>query len=290
MREQNLVNARPQTAEDPSDPVVVYDRVTRAWQLLLGDDLHFGYFQNPQIPLGAATAKLTREMADWAQLRSGMRVLDVGCGIGGPAIYLAQEEACHVMGISTSQVGVEIGTSRATAQGLKDQAEFFERDGMANGFPDESFDRVWIMESSHLMERKDLLLAESARVLRPDGLLVLCDIIVRKTIPFHYLVRNLSEFENLNVVFGKQHVELLTAYRQLAEEGGLTVLRTEDASDAVLPTLPNWRRNAELHRGELAELIAQEYLAQFVRACGFLELLWKEEKLGYGMILARKRA
>ena|SRR5208282_2206840 len=159
---------------------------------------------------------------------------------------------------------------------------------MANGFPAESFDCAWIMESSHLMERKNILLAESARVLRPDGLLVLCDIVVRNTIPFQYLVRHLAEFENLNSVFGKQFVELLSAYKQWAESSGLTVLRTEDISEAVLPTLEHWRRNGELHHGELLELIGEDYLAQFVRACGFLERLWSEEKLGYGMLLARK--
>ncbi len=290
MRDQDLLTAKPRTAEDASNPVVVYDRVTKAWQLLLGDDLHFGYFENPQVPLSAATARLTREMADWAQVGRETRVLDVGCGIGGPALFLAQEAGCHVTGISTSRVGVQAAANRAEAQGLSDRAEFFERDGMANGFPAESFDRAWIMESSHLMERKDLLLAESARVLRPDGLLVLCDIVVRNTIPFQYLVRNLAEFENLNAVFGKQHVELLGAHKQLAESNGLTVLRTENISEAVLPTLEHWRGNAELHRDELRELIGEEYLAQFVRACGFLQLLWKEEKLGYGMMLARKNA
>jgi 27-O-demethylrifamycin SV methyltransferase len=266
----------------------VYDRVTRAWQLLLGDDLHFGYFENPQAPLPAATARLTREMAAWAQLRSETRVLDVGCGIGGPALFLAQEMGCHVAGISTSKVGVHLAASRAEAHKLSHRVEFFERDGMANGFPDETFDSVWIMESSHLMERKDLLLAESERVLRPHGLLVICDIVLRKTLPFQYLVRNLSEFENLNAVFGKQSPELLCVYKQLAENRGLTVLRTEDISEAVFPTLEHWHHNEELHRGELLELIGVQYLASFARACGFLEQLWKEEKLGYGIMLCQK--
>lgn len=290
MRNQDTPATESQIAEETSDPVIVYDRVTRAWQLLLGDDLHFGYFENLHDPLSAATARLTRKMAEWPQLRSGARVLDVGCGIGGPALFLAQELGCHVAGISTSGVGVQLAANRADAQGLSDRVEFFERDGMANGFPDESFDCAWVMESSHLMERKDQLLAESARVLRPEGLLVLCDIVVRNTIPFQYLVRNLAEFENLNAVFGKQHVELLGTYKRLAEDSGLAVLRIADISDAVLPTLEHWHRNAELHRGELQELIGEEYLARFIRACGFLQLLWKEEKLGYGMMLARKAA
>lgn len=290
IREQETPGGKSQVAEQATDPVAVYDRVTKAWHLLLGDDLHFGYFKNPQVALGAATARLTREMAEWAQLRSETRVLDVGCGIGGPAQYLAREIGCRVTGISTSAVGVRMAANGAQTQGLSDHLEFLERDGMANGFPAESFDCVWIMESSHLMERKDRLLAESARVLRPEGLLILCDIVVRNTIPFQYLVRNLAEFENLNAVFGKQHVELLSAYEPLAKSSGLSVIRAEDISEAVQPTLGHWRRNAELNLGELQELIGDDYLAQFLKACGFLERLWKEERLGYGMLLARKRA
>jgi cyclopropane fatty-acyl-phospholipid synthase-like methyltransferase len=282
------MTAKSLSAEESSNSVVVYDRVTQAWQLLLGDDLHFGYFENPQVPLATATVRLTREMADWTQLRSGSKVLDIGCGIGGPALFLAEQVGCQVTGISTSSVGVQLAGSRADAQRLSHRAQFFERDGMANGFPDETFDCAWIMESSHLMPQKDLLMAESARVLRPDGLLVLCDIVLRKTIPFQHLVRKLSEFENLNSVFGKQNVELLGVYRQLAENNGLTVIRTEDISVAVLPTLEHWRCNAELHREEVQELVGEDYLARFVRACGFLEVLWKEEKLGYWMMLARK--
>jgi len=275
-------------AEDATNPAVVYDRVTKIWQLLLGEDLHFGYFENSRVPLAAATAKLTSEMAGWAEIHRNMQVLDIGCGIGGPALFLAQQFGCHVTGITTSQVGVGIAASRAAAADLGDRAEFLERDGMANGLPMESFDRAWIMESSHLMERKDLLLAESARVLRPDGRLVLCDVVVKQEIPFQYLVRNLSEFENLNAVFGKQHVELLSTYRDLAERNGLKVERTTDISEAVLPTLENWRRNAKLHGDKVSELAGGEYLDQFIRACVFLERLWREEKLGYGMMLAAR--
>lgn len=280
--------AASQATEETSNPVVVYDRVTRAWQLLLGDDLHFGHFENPQAPLSTATARLTLQMAEWAQLQEDAGVLDVGCGIGGPALFLAEKVGCHVTGISTSRVGVQLAASRAEAVKLSHLAEFFDRDGMANGFPDRSFDYVWIMESSHLMERKDFLIAESRRVLRPRGILVLCDVIIRTPIPFQELVRNLAEFENLNSVFGKQHVESLSAYAQVAERGGLRVLRSEDISEAVLPTLEHWRRNAELHHDEVQKLIGEEYLANFVRACVFLQLLWKEKKLGYGMMLCQR--
>jgi 27-O-demethylrifamycin SV methyltransferase len=284
-----------QTLQDASQippastsPVVVYDQVTRAWELLLGEDLHFGLFNHPENALPIATAKLTRHLAERAQLRSGRKVLDAGCGIGGPACFLAQEIGCRVTGISTSRVGIQIATARAAAQGLGSSAEFLVRDAMANELPPASFDCAWVMESSHLMERKDSLFAECTRVLQPGGRLILCDIIVRKTIPFHYLVRNLAEFENLNGVFGKQHVEPLETYVQAAEKVRLTILGTQDVSEAVLPTLDHWTRNAEQHRDEVAQLAGEPYVAQFTRACAFLQQLWKEGWLGYGVFLAER--
>lgn len=281
---------RTQSAEEASNAVAIYDRVTQAWQLLLGEDLHFGYFESPNTDLANATIALTRRLADLARLRRGTRVLDVGCGIGGPALFIAQDTGCDVTGISTSQVGVETASARTDCLRLSQRARFLVRDGMANGFPAECFDCVWIMESSHLMEKKELLLSESARVLRTGGLLVLCDIMVRTKIPFQYLVRNLSEFENLNAVFGKQHVESLDTYHRLTEASGLTVLETEDISVAALPTLEAWRSNAELHREKVRDLVGDEYLERFVRACEFLQHLWAEQKLGYGMLLAGKEA
>jgi len=285
-----VLTAKSQTPEEAKNPVAVYDRVTKAWELLLGDDLHFGYFENPQTPLATATARLTREMADWVQPHYESNVLDVGCGIGGPALFLVQATGCRVTGISTSSVGVQTASKRAEALGFADRSQFFERNGMANGFPDQAFECVWVMESSHLMERKDNLLAESVRVLSPQGSLILCDIMVKNTIPFQYLVRNLAEFENLNAVFGKQNVELMETYTQLAKNSGLTVLRTADISQPVFPTMQRWRENADLYRDELQDLVGEKYRTQFVRACGFLERLWKEEKLGYGMMLASKNA
>jgi cyclopropane fatty-acyl-phospholipid synthase-like methyltransferase len=290
MREEKLMTAKPQPAEEASNAAVVYDRVTQAWQLMMGNDLHFGVFAEPDTQLPDAAERLTRKMAEWAQLDATTRVLDVGCGIGGPALTIASWSGCHVTGISTSQVGVQTASRRAEAAGLAGRVEFLVRDGMANGFPDAAFDRVWIMESSHLMEQKEVLLAESARVLRPGGSLVLCDIVVRNTIPFQYLVRNLAEFENLNTVFGKQHVAELNSYTQAAEKAGLTAIRTADISAEVFPTMENWRRNATLHRDALLDLIGDEYLAQFVRACSFLERLWSEQRLGYAMLVAQKPA
>src|SRR5215470_80050 len=96
-----------------SSPGAHYDRVTDAWQYLIGDDLHVGYFENLDDDLLTATQFLTRLMADSAQLKPASEVLDVGCGTGSPAIFLALERGCRVTGISTSGVGIARAKIRA---------------------------------------------------------------------------------------------------------------------------------------------------------------------------------
>src|SRR5271165_3792406 len=184
-----------------------YDRITASWLLLLGSNLHYGYFLSPTESLSMATTRLTTVMATRAHLAPGLEVLDVGCGVGYPAIFLAENYGCMVTGISTSVAGVEM--ARETAQRSKSlgNVQFVARDGMANGFPDCSFDCVWVMESSHLMFRKERLLSESARVLRPGGRVILCDIILRSVIPMPDLIRNLGTFRMLDAVFGKAKME-----------------------------------------------------------------------------------
>ena len=120
--------------------------------------------------------------------------------------------------------------------------------GMDNHLPADSFDCVWVMESSHLMERKDVLLAECARVLRPDGRLVLCDIIVHNPLPLLEVVKYAREFLLLDRVFGRAKMETLDLYRNLAQANGLFVESAADISANVRPTFA-----AERERPDLSE-------------------------------------
>lgn len=171
------------------DVGVHYDKVTRARVYLLGEDLHYGDFADPEEPLAAATARLTGRMAAAADLRPGLEVLDVGCGIGTPAVTVARRYGCHVTGISISEVGLKTARQSVLEWGVADRVRFLYGDGMSNGLLDASCDRVWVMESSHLMGDKAALLGECARVLRGGGKLVLCDIIAHVVFPIADVMR-----------------------------------------------------------------------------------------------------
>lgn len=268
-------------------PAAHYDRVTNAWRLLLGDELHYGVFERGDEALPDATANLTHRMIETAQLAPGLDVLDVGCGSGTPACRLVAEYGVRVVGITTSEVGVETARERAAAAGLPD-ARFEQRDGRANGFADETFDRVWVLESSHLMREREQLIAECARVLRPGGRMVLCDLIRHRELPFEEVRRRLEEFVTLRVAFGDAHFETLAFYAELAEKAGLVVDRQDDLTAATLPTFERWRANARTHREAAISAFGQADYDAFVRSCDILEQSWRDGTFGYGLLAAHK--
>lgn len=272
------------------EPAAHYDRVTAAWGLLLGDELHYGVFERGDEPLAEATGNLTRRMADAADLRPGLRVLDVGCGTGAPACDLAEAHDVTVVGITTSQVGVDAAAGRARSRGLRDRVGFELRDGTDNGLPDATFDRVWVLESSHLMPRRDRLVAECARVLRPGGRMVLCDVIRRREIPFVELRRRTDEFAVLRAAFGNARMDSLAEYAALAADAGLEVDRLDDITEETRPTFARWLENAERHASDVVDALGDDGLDQFREGSRVLDRMWAEGTLGYGLLSARRPA
>jgi len=270
------------------DPEVHYDRIMPAWRLLMGRNLHYGCFEAPDEDLDAATDNLTRRLAKHARLNAGLDVLDVGCGDGQNSCFLAEQFGCRVTGISTGKKGVERARELSRARALTRQVAFRLRDGMDNGFPAGSFDRVWVLQSSHFMLDKRRLLDECVRVLRPGGRVAVGDIVLRSPLPMVEIVRHREEFLLLHRVFGRAKMEPLETYRSLAEESGLRVDVLEDLSAQTLPTFDGWRLNAHAHRDRVIELVGETLWREFLSACDVLETFWKQGRFGYGMLAGVK--
>jgi 27-O-demethylrifamycin SV methyltransferase len=270
------------------DPVTHYDRITQAWQFLLGEDFHFGYFHTANDSLEIATENLTALMAESGAIGPDMSVLDVGCGIGNPACSIAERYGCRITGITTSRSGVEGAQQRARARNLTQRVTFAIADGMDNGFPDASFDRVWVLESSHLMPRKEALIEECARVVRPGGRVVLCDVMLGRELPLREILGRAQDFIHLHYAFGRAKMETLETYRQIGERAGLQVTQAIDISRQTLPTFALWQGRLEKHRDEVRALIGEEGLQHFLASCEILPALWAEQVLGYGLVVAIK--
>ncbi|MGQ9703209.1 MAG: SAM-dependent methyltransferase [Actinomycetota bacterium] len=95
------------------DSATHYDRVTDAWKEFMGHDLHFGYFESEEMELAEATDRLIDKMLELCDIHEETRMLDVGCGIGGPAFYIHERYGCEIHGISTSRRGIQLAREAA---------------------------------------------------------------------------------------------------------------------------------------------------------------------------------
>jgi SAM-dependent methyltransferase len=117
--------------------------------------------------------KATERLARLAQLRPGLRVLDVGGGLGGPARTLAQEFGCRVTVVDLTESYVRAGTALTARLGLADRVTHRVGDALAPDVGGETFDVVWTQNSGMNIADKERLYAGFARILRPGGLLAL---------------------------------------------------------------------------------------------------------------------
>jgi cyclopropane fatty-acyl-phospholipid synthase-like methyltransferase len=273
----------------PTDPARHYDRVTEAWRLVLGEDLHYGVFERGDEPLAGATAALTDLMIEASALADGMSVLDVGCGTGAPACDLAERLGVSVTGITTSEVGLAAAEARARSRGLSGRVEVLLRDGTDNGLTDASFDRVWVLESSHLMRERERLLAECARVLRPGGRIALCDIVLQRPLAFDEVRRLREPLGLLRRAFGDARMEALSWYVEHATGLGVAVDVRRDLTAATRPTFDRWLDNLMEHRRAVEDLLGSSGCTELRDATRALASFWDDGTLGYGLVAGVRR-
>jgi ubiquinone/menaquinone biosynthesis C-methylase UbiE len=121
----------------------------------------------------------TAELADAVKLSASMRVLDLGCGIGGPARYFAATFGCTVVGIDLSADFVDAATCLTARCGLSDRVTFKVGDALHIPSEAASFDTVFLHHVAMNIEDRDALYAEVLRVLKPEGLFATHDLVLR---------------------------------------------------------------------------------------------------------------
>jgi 27-O-demethylrifamycin SV methyltransferase len=265
-----------------------YDKITEGWRYLLGENFHYGVFDSPGQPLADATLALTQLMAEHARFEAGGSVLDLGCGIGEPAIYLVTHHDVSVVGVSISAEGIARANERAALAKLSAKLNFFVADALNVPMADAIFDHVWVMESAHLMPDKERLLREAFRLLRPSGTFVLCDIMRRRDLPLMEVLKRAREFHLLNEVFGSAKVESLAGFSRLASEAGLVVDVELDLTAKTRPTFSAWKRNLDVNRNDVERTMGHAATSAFDDACRILTSMWDDGTLGYGLIAGRK--
>mmetsp|Transcript_15107 Transcript_15107/g.33026 ORF Transcript_15107/g.33026 Transcript_15107/m.33026 type:complete len:393 (+) Transcript_15107:72-1250(+) len=100
----------------------------------------------------------------------GAKLLDCGCGIGGPARNIARFTGCDIQGVTINEFQVNRGNAISKREGIFPQVELVKADFMKLPFEDNSFDAVYAIESTcHAPDRHGVY-SEVLRVLKPGGI------------------------------------------------------------------------------------------------------------------------
>lgn len=227
------------------NPIVTYyeecnNAYRDAWGMDKNMQLNLGLWKKETKHLSEALKNLNDEIAVKAKIRSGFKILDAGCGVGGTAIYLAKKFNCYVVGISLAPNQITTAKKNAAKAGVADLVSFEIMDYMNTKFSSRSFDAIIGIESICYAEPKINFLKEAYRLLKKGGLLVLAENLQAK--------ERLTKKENRslykNAFNGCQVKSLDTKENYLSnlKEIGYTDFRCEDYTAFIKPSIRRLRR------------------------------------------------
>jgi SAM-dependent methyltransferase len=200
------------------------------------------------------TAQDWLRFTDQAGVHESSRVLEVGSGSGGPAVYLAEKRRCHVTGVDINQNGVANAGKLAAARGVADRTEFRAIDASHPlPFPESSFDAVLSNDAMcHIPHRLDVL-RDWHRVLRPGGRMLFTDALVITGQVSHDEIATRSSIGLYFFVPPSENERLIA-------EAGFKLIAANDETEAEEVIARSWHAAREQHR---EELVAREGATNF---------------------------
>ncbi|MEM7210907.1 MAG: cyclopropane-fatty-acyl-phospholipid synthase family protein [Pseudomonadota bacterium] len=230
-----------------------YDLGNDFYRLWLDDDLQYscGYWEDGVETLEAAQVAKKRHIASKLALQSGQRVLDIGCGWGGMALYLALVADVHVTGVTLAEEQLAVAKRRAEILGIADRVDFRLQDYR---HVTETFDRVvsvGMLEHVGAHHLTEYFLNVRDR-LGPDGVALIHSISSKAppgvTGPF---IRK--------YIFPGGYAPSMSETHDAIEKSGLWPLDTEIWRVHYAKTLAEWRHRFNAIRPQAVEMYDEKF-------------------------------
>ncbi len=257
--------------------------------------LHWGYFQDPNASnlnpedFLPASRYWDRCMLERSGIDAESRVLDLGCGNGNAAIWLAQQTGCKVVGVDLSRSRIENAQAKMKEYPSLDLS-FHKASATQLPFESETFTHVWSQATIYHVHERQQALQEVHRVLQLGGRFVFDDLVT--PIPIEQLSEAAQKYVYERILFkplfsGESYTEFLT---QL----GFEVLQTEDLSRHLHQSYQLLSQLAHQHEAEVkaayeaSGLDPEHYISptfSYQKVCEAIDA----QELGWFFYLGQKR-
>ncbi|GAA94561.1 uncharacterized protein L969DRAFT_61402 [Mixia osmundae IAM 14324] len=208
-----------------------YDGATELYEYGWGDCFHFARYY-PGEAFRQALARHEHYLSAHIGLKQGMRVLDVGCGVGGPAREIARFSGAHVTGLNNNQFQIDRATKYTAKAGLSEQVDFVRGDFMrlSEQFGENSFDAVYAIEATVHAPTWEGVYGEIKKILKPGGVFGVYEWCMTDTwdpsIPEHKRIAH-----GIEVGDGIPEMRTIAKARQALQTVGFEILHDEDLAE-----------------------------------------------------------
>jgi SAM-dependent methyltransferase len=163
----------------------------------------------------------TVELADQLPIKAGQQILDIGCGLGGPARYIARRFGCRVSGVDITPSFVEAATRLTALLEMQDQVKIVYGNGNQLPYPNSYFDGAYTQHVTMNVEDRHTFFAEASRVVKPGGFFALTEHGLGQNGDPHYPLPWSEDGKG-------SYLASPTQTRQILEETGFEGIRIED--------------------------------------------------------------
>ena len=224
----------------------------------------------------------TEELAALAGVTQHSQILEIGSGVGGPALHLAETFDCHVVGLDLVKTNVEEANRRAKARKLDHLTSFQQGDALNMNFPSGSFDIVWGQDAWCHITDKEKLIEEIGNVLKSGGLVAFTDWV--ETGPLTGKPR-----EHMLAAMAAPNIATLNDYKSYLENNGCKVVHQENVSDVFAAQYKTIMSRLMEMKETLSEQFSPRIFEIVVERNNYILEAFQSGALGGGRVVAQKQ-
>lgn len=282
------------TASSEESVVAVYDRLSSvyeySWNREGHQSIHLGYYETGSESLKEATRAMAGALADQVTITANSHVLDIGCGAGEDAVWLAETYGASVTGVDINPEFVRRARENADDAGLTETVEFREDSFHAlSTVADGTVDIVWGLEALAHSNALGDVFDQSARVLDAGGQILLGDLFRTGQSVSETDRRRIDRIERTMAL----DLDDRTTVRDRLDQAGFDEIEFRETTAAVLPGTKRSARYGTVFSPVCKALnlvgVCDQSLVDFIQTSVDIHKLLERDALSYEFVTASRQ-